>query len=359
MKARAGILAVSAVLAMVVCGAARAADVAPAATVPAVTGVEIKQKNADTNDIPDPFPSSYTLPGGEVLTAANVQSPPPADGKLSPLAGVRMTVTDNPDKTKVAVFEWKDNGAGATKRRVILTPDTVVDFNGKLGTIYDIDEAKSKGAVVAYVAKDGVYAVMLRFGHGLLQVSADDLSPQQVQGLRSIAPTPSAASNQSFEKKAAGIAAGLQLNDQVKEKAVYEAVLTQTKAVRDAHNAGFRPAKSVHADFNTALASVLTADQIDKVKDALTGDKTRKTFQVYHEIVTDLSAEDDKVILGLLNQAREESLDVKNLEEMAPIYKTYKNQIEAYIDSHGRDYKSLYKKFVDGQKAAGNNNPAP
>jgi hypothetical protein len=190
-------------------------------------------------------------------------------------------------------------------------------------------------------------------------VSADELSPKQVQGLKSITPTPTAASNQSFEKKAASIAGSLGLNDPAKEKVVREAVLTQTEAVRDAHNAGFRPAKSVHAEFNKALESVLTADQIDKVKDALTGNKTPKTFAVYQQIVTDLTPEEDKVILGLLKQAREDSLDVKNLEEMAPIYKTYKNQIEAYINSHGRDYKALYKKFVDGQKAGGNTNPAP
>ena len=364
MKTRLGIFAMGAVVVMVAGGATVVrgdgdAVAGPAAQAAGGGGVVIRAKNADANDIPDPFPSSYTLPSGEVLTAANVQSPPPADGKLSAMAGTHMTVTDNPDKTKVALFEWSEKGVGTTKRRVILTADTVVNFNGKLGTIYDIDEAKSKGAVVAYVAKDGVYAVMLRFGHGLLQASADDLQPKQVEGLRSIAPVPTAASNQSLEKRAAGIAAGLQLNDAVKEKGVYAAVLAQTRGVRDAHNAGFGPAKSLRADFNTALGAVLTADQIDKVKDALTGDKTPKTFAVYHQIVTDLNAEDDKVILGLLNQAREDSLDVKNLEEMAPIYKRYKNQIEAYLDAHGRDYNALYKKFVDGQKVAGKADAAP
>ena len=368
MKTRLGIFVVCAAVAMAAwdatCVSGAGGDAGATAATQAGAGgggdaVVIKAKNAEANDVPDPFPASYTLPSGEVLTAANVQSPVPADGKLSAMAGTHMTVTDNPDKTKVATFAWDEKGVGATKRRVILTADTVVNFNGKLGTIYDIDEAKSRGAVVAYVAKDGVYAVMLRFGHGLLQVSADDLQPKQVAGLKSIAPVPTAASNQSLEKRAAGIAAGLQLNDAGKEKAVYEAVLAQTRGVRDAHNAGFGPPKSLRGEFNTALAAVLTADQIDKVKDALTGDKTPKTFAAYHQIVQDLNAADDEVILGLLKQAREDSLDVKNLEEMAPIYKRYKNQIETYLNGHGRDYKALYKKFVDGEKGAGKADGGP
>jgi len=56
--------------------------------------------------------------------------------------------------------------------------------------------------------------------------------------------------------------------------------------------------------------------------------------------------------LGWLKQAREESLDVKNVDEMVPIFKKYKREIQQYIDSRGYDWAKSYKAFVDKRKPA-------
>jgi hypothetical protein len=129
-------------------------------------------------------------------------------------------------------------------------------------------------------------------------------------------------------------------------------VLTHLRAVRDAHNAGLQLDPSIHKNFNAGLQAELTPEQVETVKDKLTINKVPITFKVYHQIIPQLTAEDDAKILGLLKQAREESLDVKNVDEMNPIFKKYKKEIEHYIDSRGYDWTKSYKAFVDKQKAA-------
>ena len=78
-------------------------------------------------------------------------------------------------------------------------------------------------------------------------------------------------------------------------------------------------------------------------------------YQQFSEIIPNLTPADDQKILNWLKQAREQSLDVKNPDEMAPIFKKYKTEIEHYLNSQGYDWAKAYKAFVAGQKAAATN----
>jgi hypothetical protein len=120
--------------------------------------------------------------------------------------------------------------------------------------------------------------------------------------------------------------------------------------VRDAHNLGFHPAASVHTEFVTALAAELTPEQVEAVKDKLTMNKVPITFKAYHEIVPNLTPEDDAKIMELLKAAREDGLDDKSVEELNATFKTYKTQIQKYLDSHGHDWNKSYKEYVNAQK---------
>src|SRR6266404_5941844 len=124
------------------------------------------------------------------------------------------------------------------------------------------------------------------------------------------------------------------------------------RAVRDAHNAGLQPDESVHKILLAGLQADLAHEQVESVKDKLTANKLPITYKVYHQILPNLTPEDDRKILEWLKQAREESLDVKNTDEMTPIFKKYKTEIERYLNSRGYEWAKSYKAFVDGQKAA-------
>ena len=56
--------------------------------------------------------------------------------------------------------------------------------------------------------------------------------------------------------------------------------------------------------------------------------------------------------MDLLKQAREKCLDVKTPMRWPRVFEPYKKkQIENYLIANGRDWKTLYKQFVDSLKA--------
>jgi hypothetical protein len=120
--------------------------------------------------------------------------------------------------------------------------------------------------------------------------------------------------------------------------------------VRDAHNAGLQLDPDVHKKFIAGLQADLTPGQIESVKNQLTANKLPITFKAYHQIIPNLKPADDAKILDWLTQAREQSLDVKNVDEMTPIFKKYKTEIEHYLDQQGYDWHASYKAYVDNQK---------
>jgi len=71
----------------------------------------------------------------------------------------------------------------------------------------------------------------------------------------------------------------------------------------------------------------------------------------YKAIVPDLTAEEEKAILGFLKQAREEAVDYKNMNQISAIFEIYKTKSEQYLNSNGRDWKKLYKAYTDAVKA--------
>jgi hypothetical protein len=188
-----------------------------------------------------------------------------------------------------------------------------------------------------------------------------------------LAAAPATVPADAADKQAADIVASLNLNDTGKATRVQAVITEFTRKVRDWHNAQIKSVAAtnpttkpsvqeatrmdsklpndIHAQFVSGLAADLSPEQVEAVKDKLTEGKVQFTLRGYHSIVPDLTPEEESHILGLLKQAREEALDVKGSKEMSAIFKIYKTQAEAYLNSRGRNWKQLYKDYVDGQKA--------
>ena len=187
-----------------------------------------------------------------------------------------------------------------------------------------------------------------------------------------------AKSDADQEKKAAGWVATLKLTDAAKEGRVTAVVATHLKAIRDWHNdhpytnvpAGNNPVtgkalsvldrtmiadsalpKSVHENLMGGLRKDLTPEQVEAVLDKYTEGKVAFTMGGYKAIVPDLTAEEEKTILGFLKQAREEAVDYKNIREISGIFEIYKTKSEQYLNSNGRDWHKMYKAFTDAIKA--------
>jgi hypothetical protein len=282
----------------------------------------------------------------------NSSAATPAAPPLSKTVGIHVVKrTVNPDKTITLLYRWNDEKLGhPVERSVILNQDTVIGIKGELKKLSDVTDDALRAPSVATVGPDNTNAVLLRIGRQMIQMSQDNLSPGQVAALEAIAPKPTPNSEASLEERVTGMVSDLKLNDAPREKRLHDVLLTDLKAVRDAHNAGFAPAHSVRSNLNAGLSANLTPAQVETVKDVLTHGMLKHTYDAYQEIVPQLTAEDNKFIIAKLDEAREEALDVKNPDELGHVFEPYKTEIEHYITAHGHDWKTVYKAYVNAQK---------
>ena len=100
-------------------------------------------------------------------------------------------------------------------------------------------------------------------------------------------------------------------------------------------------------DLNAGLAANLTPEQIDAVKETLTHGQAKHTFDTYHQIIPELTAEDDKFIMAELNAAREDALDVKNADELGPVFSRTKRRSRNTSRRIIVNWKTAYKAFVN------------
>ncbi|MBX3735719.1 MAG: DUF3826 domain-containing protein [Candidatus Didemnitutus sp.] len=190
-------------------------------------------------------------------------------------------------------------------------------------------------------------------------------------------------------KRAAAWVGELGLADPAKSERVRAVIAAHLTTVRDWHNAhpyttvpeGVNPAtgkplskldremiadgampKTVHAALMSGLRADLTEAQVEAILDKYTVGKVAFTLKGYHAIVPDLTAEEEKIILGFLQQAREEAVDYKSMPQISAIFEIYKTKSEQYLISRGRDWKALFRAYVQkvqAEKAARKAAPAP
>jgi hypothetical protein len=279
--------------------------------------------------------------------AAAVVAPAPAKpaSRTVGLDIVKRTV--NADKTTSLTFRWSEKGK-ESERAVVVNDKTIVVFNGQLKKFSDLTEEQFHAKAVATVGADGVTVALLRFGKAPLP--KEQLTPEQTAIIASLAPAPTAASDAALNKRVAGLVDSLDLKDAAKQERIRDVLATDLRAVRDAHNAGLQLDPEVHKKFIAGLEADLTPEQVESIKDKLTANKLPITLKVYRQILPNLKPQDEAKIIAWLKQAREQSLDEKNVDEMSPIFKKYKTEIEHYLDSQGYDWAKSYKAFVNSQK---------
>jgi len=189
--------------------------------------------------------------------------------------------------------------------------------------------------------------------------------------------------------KAEQFVAALNLADTSKASRVKATIFAQMIAVREWHNShaytlvpeGVDPIngkvysllqrqfiidstipKTVHDALMAGLKQELTDDQIAIILDKYTIGKLEFTMTGYKAIVPDMTPADEAFIMTELKAAREESVDYKDVKnEMSTIFKIHKTKVEDYFYSTGRNWKTMYKAYVDkiiAAKKAGKPVPA-
>jgi len=178
----------------------------------------------------------------------------------------------------------------------------------------------------------------------------------------------------ALESKASEWVVSLKLTDDAKAQKVKSAIATHLTAVKEWHNShpytmtpeGINPTtggklsemdrqliicstkpKSVHDNLMNILKTELDSVQVEAILDKYTIGKVDFTLKGYKAIVPDLTAKEEAEILKNLKQAREQAIDYKNMREISAIFEIYKTKCEQYLNNNGRNWRQMYKAYVD------------
>ncbi len=185
-----------------------------------------------------------------------------------------------------------------------------------------------------------------------------------------------------LEEKADEWAASLNLGDAQKTKRVRNYICNHLKAVTKWHNDhpgqttvphGINPRtgerlrpvdldiiadgaqpRAYHDSIMAQLRRELTEEQVEQVLDKYTIGKVAFTLKGYHDIVPEMTAEEDSVCLAYLKEAREAAIDYKSMKEISEIFGIAKDKCELYFNTHGRNWKQMYSDYVKKRRAEKN-----
>lgn len=171
----------------------------------------------------------------------------------------------------------------------------------------------------------------------------------------------------AIEKRTSNILTHLELKDPAVASKVHDVIMAQYRALRsrdqaidtmlkelskDAPGAETNRAtlismfsKPLHARFLAKLSADLTPAQIESIKDQMTYNKVKVTYDAYCAIVTGLTDQEKARILDSLKVAREEAIDGGSADEKSAIFQKYKDEINAYLIKNGHDVAKDYREW--------------
>jgi len=170
---------------------------------------------------------------------------------------------------------------------------------------------------------------------------------------------------QAIEKRADDVVKALALQDSARASRVHNSIVAQYRALRDWHAANDPKLKkaskeqaaeiktslhALHDQFIATLSRDLDAGLVEKVKDRMTYDKVKVTYDGYLQIVKNLTEQEKAKIMEFLKQAREEAMDAGSSEEKSAIFKAAKGKINNYLNKSGHNTAQDYKEWGQQQK---------
>lgn len=111
----------------------------------------------------------------------------------------------------------------------------------------------------------------------------------------------------------------------------------------------------LHTAFLQSLASKISADQIDKIKDGMTYSVFPITYAAYQNMILSLTDSQKKKIYDWLKEARELAMDEGSSDDKHKVFGRYKGKINNYLSAEGYDVKKEgeeWAKRIDAEKKA-------
>jgi hypothetical protein len=121
----------------------------------------------------------------------------------------------------------------------------------------------------------------------------------------------------------------------------------------DAERARADAAASAANDrYLAALAAELSPEQVEKVKDKMTYNKLRVTYDAYLDMLPELNPAQKQVIFDRLKEARDRAVYAGSAEEKSDVFNKYKGRINNYLAAQGYDLKLAEKRWAERRKQA-------
>jgi Spy/CpxP family protein refolding chaperone len=95
----------------------------------------------------------------------------------------------------------------------------------------------------------------------------------------------------------------------------------------------------LHGEFLGRLATELSPEQVEKVKDGMTYGVLPLTYGVYLRMYPELTEEQKTQIKAWLTEAREQAMDGSTSDEKHAVFGKYKGKINNYLSKAGYDAK--------------------
>ncbi|MCF6405622.1 DUF3826 domain-containing protein [Chitinophaga filiformis] len=141
-------------------------------------------------------------------------------------------------------------------------------------------------------------------------------------------------------ERAAKIVSTLDINDAGKSMQVQEIIAQQYVDLRDTEEKkDTTMVHQLHERYLSKLSSVLTTEQVTKVKDGMTYGILPITYNAYLQMLPQLTKQQQQQIMTWLEEAREKAMDAGSSEQKHAWFGKYKGRINNYLSSAGIDMK--------------------
>ena len=109
---------------------------------------------------------------------------------------------------------------------------------------------------------------------------------------------------------------------------------------------------NLHCEFIGQLASELTPEQIDKVKDGMTYGVVKVTYESYCDMIPSLKPEEKRQLIVWLVEAREHAMDAASSNKKHEWFGKYKGRFNNYLSQRGYDIQKERKDWEKRLKEA-------
>ncbi len=108
-----------------------------------------------------------------------------------------------------------------------------------------------------------------------------------------------------------------------------------------------------HFDFIANLSVLLSEDEIETVKDVMTYNVVKVTFEAQCDMIPQLTQEEKIQILAWLKEAREYAIDEESSKKKHEVFGKYKGRINNYLTARGYDLQKERQAWEERVKARG------